>query len=416
MTTLSIQAPSLPLAALVVLLAQQSLLQTGHTEYEFPGSGWRVWESRKEAEESSVYSMFIKAEVETSVPETSLHITCTGRLLDVFARTSATVLSEPSERYQQNLVAVRLRHYDESVTKSYLFTPLEDNHGFYLYKSLVPLDGATQGIERLLGHPRTRMEFEEKGGTTVTAFFDLGAMADLYSSLRQACRSGRPMGSLESRLVALGSQPEPGVGEETDAGAPDQQDLPLPPPIQPESTSAGSPSAATVSIFGLAMGLGLEEIERRIEGRPVPVQEQPELYLLPRVPIPNPDFEFYLGLIPAETGLREVRAVGQAIHSDPGGTAIRHAFHNNVAMLHKLFGSYALVDTNAAGPEVGAAHWMTRLHRGETRLLAEWSRPKNSRLGNDLEKILLTVRAESEVTARLILQVTFSNFTAGRRP
>ena len=141
--------------------------------------------------------MFMKAEVEPSVPETSLHITCTGSRLDVFARTSATVVSEHSERYQQNLVAVRLHHYDESVTKSYLFTPLEDDHGFYLFKSLVAQDGARQGIERLLGHPRTRLEFEEKGGTTVTALFDLGEMEDLYSSLRQACRSGRPMGSIE---------------------------------------------------------------------------------------------------------------------------------------------------------------------------------------------------------------------------
>ena len=151
MTTLSIHIPTPPLAALILLLAQPSLLQTGHTEYEFPGSAWRVWESRKESAQTPVYSMFMRAEVEPSVPATSLHITCTGKRLDVFARTSATVVSEHSERYQQNLVAVRLRHYDESVTKSYLFTPLEDNRGFYLFKSLVAQDGARQGIERLLG-------------------------------------------------------------------------------------------------------------------------------------------------------------------------------------------------------------------------------------------------------------------------
>ena len=413
---MSIHIPTPPLAALILLLAQPSLLQTGHTEYEFPGSAWRVWESRKESAQSPVYSMFMKAEVEPSVPETSLHITCTGSRLDVFARTSATVVSEHSERYQQNLVAVRLHHYDESLTKSYLFTPLEDNHGFYLFKSLVAQDGARQGIERLLGHPRTRLEFEEKGGTTVTALFDLGEMEDLYSSLRQACRSGRPMGSIEPRLVAQGSPPRPSVGEETDAGAPDRQDLPQEPSSQPKSTSVDASSAAAVSVFGLSMGLGLEEVARRIEKRPVPVQEQPELYLLPRVPVPNPDFELYLGLIPPQTGLCEVRAVGQAINSDPGGTAIRHAFHNNVAMLHKLFGPYDLVDTPAADPEVEPANWMTGLHEGETRLLAEWSRARDSRLGNDLEKILLTVRAESETTARLFLQVTFSNFTAAQRP
>ena len=405
---MSIHIPTPPLAALILLLAQPNLLQTGHTEYEFPGSAWRVWESRKESAQSPVYSMFMKAEVEPSVPETSLHITCIGSRLDVFARTSATVLSEHSERYQQNLVAVRLRHYDESVTKSYLFTPLEDNHGFYLFKSLVAQDGARQGIERLLGHPRTRLEFEEKGGTTVRALFDLGEMEDLYSSLRQACRSGRSMGSIEPRLVAQGSQPRPSAGEETDAGAPDRQDLPQEPSSQPESTSVEA--SAAVSVFGLSMGLGLEEVARRIEERPVPVQEQTELYLLPRVPVPNPDFELYLGLIPPETGLCEVRAVGQAINSDPGGTAIRHAFHNNVAMLHKLFGPYDLVDTSATDPEVEPANWMTGLHQGGTRLLAKWSRARDSQLGNDLEKILLTIRAESETTARLFLQVTFSNF------
>ena len=408
--TLSIHIHAPPLAALILLLAQPSLLQTGSTEYEFPGSAWRVWESREESTESPVYSMFMKAEVEPSVPQTSLHITCAGSRLDVFARTSASVLSKHSERYQQNMVAVRLRHYDESVTKSYLFTPLEDSHGFYLYKSLVAQDGARQGIERLLGHPRTRMEFEDGEGTTVTALFDLDEMEDLYSSLRQACRSGRPMGSIEPRLVAQGNQPGPSLGEEADAGAPDRQDLPLEPSSQPDSTSVNAPSAPAVSVFGLSMGLKLEEVARRIEEQPVPIQEQAELYVLPRVPTPNPDFEFYLGLIPAETGLCEVRAVGPAINSDPGGTAIRHAFHNNVAMLHKLFGPYDLVDTNAAGPEVEPANWLIGLYKGETRLLAEWSRAKDSRLGNDLEKILLTIRAESEITARLILQVTFSNF------
>ena len=411
-----LQIPVPPLAALALLMVQTSLLRTGHIEYEFPGSGWRVWESRKESAESPVYSMFMKAKIEPSVPQTSLHITCTGNRFDVFARTSATVLSEPSERYQQNLVTVRLRHHDESVTKSYLFTPLEDNHGFYLYKSLVPRDGARQGVERLLGHPRTRMEFEEEGGTTVTALFDLGEMKDLYSSLRQACRSGRPMGSIEPRLVAQGSQPRPSVGEETDADAPDRQDPPLEVSSQPTSTSVDASSAGTVSIFGLSMGLGLEEVARRIEGRPIPLPEQPQLYVLPRVPTPNPDFEFYLGLIRPDTGLCEVRAVGQETNSDPGGTAIRHAFHNNVAMLHKLFGPYDLVDTTRTGSEVEPGHWMSDLHTGETLLLAEWSRANDSRLEDNLEKILLTVRAENEVTARLVLQVTFSNFTDAQRP
>ena len=410
-----IQVPFPPLAALAFLLAQASLLQTGHTEYEFPGSGWRVWESREESAETPVYSMFIKARIEPSLPPTSLHVTCTGNRFDVFARTSATVLSEHSERYQQNLVAVRLRHHDESVTKSYLFSPLEDNHGFYLYKSLVTGDSARQGVERLLGHPGTRMEFEEEGGTTVTALFDLREMKGLYSSLRQACRSGHSMGSIEPRLVAQGSQSSP-IGAETDKDAPDRQDPPLPASSPPTSTSVDTPSAGAVSIFGLSMGLGLEEVARRIEGLPVAVQEQPELYVLPRVPTPNPDFEVYLGLIRPDTGLCEVRAVGQATNSDPGGTAIRHAFHNNVAMLHKLFGPYDLVDTSRPGSEVEPGHWMSGLHTGETLLLAEWSRANDSRLEDNLEKILLTVRAENEVTARLVLQVTFSNFTAAQRP
>ena len=410
-----IQVPSPPLAALALLLAQTSLLQTGHTEYEFPGSGWRVWESRKEPADTPVYSMFMKAKIEPSLPQTSLHVTCTGNRFDIFARTSATVLSEHSERYQQNLVTVRLRHQDESVTKSYLFSPLEDNHGFYLYKSLVPLDGARQGVERLLGHPRTRMEFEEKGGTIVTALFDLGEMKDLYSSLRLACRSGRSMGSIEPRLVARGGQPRP-VGADTAKDAPDRQDPPLQASSRPTSTSVDSASAGAVSIFGLSMGLGLEEVARRIDGRPVPVQEHPELYILPRVPTPNPDFELYLGLIRPETGLCEVRAVGQATNSDPGGTAIRHAFHNNVAMLHRLFGPYDLVDTTRSGSEVEPGHWMSGLHTGETLLLAEWSRANDSRLEDSLEKILLTIRAENKITARLILQVTFSNFTAAQRP
>ncbi len=408
-----IQVPSPPLAALALLLAQTSLLQTGHTVYELPGSGWRVWESREESGGTPAYSMFVKAKIEPALPQTSLHITCTGSRLDVFARTSATVLSEPSERYQQNLVAVRLRHQDESVTKSYLFSPLEDNHGFYLYKSLVPGDGARQGVERLLGHPATRMEFEEKGGTTVTALFDLGEMKDLYSSLGQACRSGRSMGSIEPRLVAQGSQPKP-IGTETAKDTPDRQETAQQALSQP--TSVDAPAAGSVSIFGLSMGLGLEEVARRIDGRPVPVQEQPDLYVLPRVPTPNPDFELYLGLIRPETGLCEMRAVGQATNSDPGGTAIRHVFHNNVAMLHKLFGPYDLVDTTRPGSEVDPGHWMRGLQAGNTLLLAEWSRANDSRLEDSLEKILLTVRAENEVTARLILQVTFSNSAAARRP
>ncbi len=414
--TVSIQALTAPIAALVLLTTQPGLLQPGQTEYELPASAWRVWESRKDSGESSVYSMFTKAEVGTSAPETSLHITCTGRRLDIFARTSATVVSEPSKRYRQNLVAVRLRHYDESVTKSYLFTPLEDHRGFYLYKAVVPQDGAKQGIERLLGHSKTRIEFEQKGGTTVTALFDLGGMQGLYSSLNQACRSGRSMGSIESRLVAKGDRPGPDAGQGAHGGEPDQRDPPVEPSSQPESTPADASSSATFSVFGLAMGLGLEEIARRIEGQPVPVREKAELYVLPGVPTPNPDFEFYLGLIPQETGLCEVRAVGQAINSDPGGTAIRHAFHNNVAMLQKLFGPYHLVESGPDDPEIELASWMSSLHEGDTQLLAEWSRARGSRLGKDLEKILLTVRAESDITARLILQITFSNFNSAQRP
>ena len=214
---------------------------------------------------------------------------------------------------------------------------------------------------------------------------------------------GQPLGTADELApVAAEADPEPAT---------------RPAPVETLGTDTGASILAGVtSVFGLSMGLGLEEVTTWVEADPVPVTEHPELYLLPRVPDPNPDFEFYLGLIHETVGLCEVRAVGQTIHTDPQGHAIRHAFHNNVSLLHNIFGPYELVDTSAERSEQGANTWMSDLHSGDIRLLAKWSESRNSRLGHDLQRVLLTIRPESEESARLILQVTFSNFPVVEKP
>lgn len=361
--------------------------------------------------------MFQKADTQPASQAASLHVSCTGPRLDIFIRTSATVQTEHIEHYQKNLVTVLLRHVDEAVTKSYLFSPLEDNHGFYLYRSLSQTDNARRGIERLLGHVETSIEFQDEKGTLITAVFDLKNMDSLYSSLRQACRLGLALGLVDSRLLVRNHPP--GTAEELApvAAEPDPEPAARPASVETLSTETdASILTGVTSVFGLSMGLRVEELTTRIEADPVPVKDHPELYLLPRVPDPNPDFEFYLGLISKTVGLCEVRAVGQTIHTDPQGSSIRHAFHNNVSLLHKIFGPYTLVDTSADRSAQGVHTWMSDLHSGDIRLLAEWSNKRGSHLGHDLQRVLLTIRSESEERARLILQVTFSNFPVAGKP
>ncbi len=414
---MSLQSALFALVGLILLPQSTGALRPDQTEYELPGSSWLLWESLDAPSNTSFYSMYLKADTTPSSRAASLHVSCSGRRLDVFIRTSATVRTEHSQRDQQDLVAVRLRHSDEAVTKSYLFSPLEDNHGFYFFKFLSRKDDAERGIGRLLGHTETSIEFEDDEGRPVTALFDLGHMDRLYSSLRQACRAGGALALVDPRLQVRNQQPD-GAQTIEPVAAQTAPALPAPPsPVEaPDTGPEASTQPGVTSVFGLSMGLELEEVTTRIEADPVPVEDHPELYLLPRVPEPNPNFEFYLGLIPEPAGLCEVRAVGQTIHTDPQGRAVRHAFHNNVSLLHKIFGPYRLVDTSAERAAEGAGAWMSNLYSGGIRLLAEWSENRNSRLGHDVQKVLLSVRPESQESARLILQVTFSNFPVSGKP
>ena len=356
--------------------------------------------------------MFLKGKVNSSSTAVSLHITCSGKRLDVFTRTSKKILGQYHDQYKQNLILVRLRNLSETVTKSYLFSPLEDHHGFYLYKSLSPNDDARRAIERLLGYLETEIKFEDKEGKLVTAVFNFGGIVELYSSLRKACRLGQSLALVNPRLIARDQNLEKVKGSGFSFEKLDL--LSRSAPSKPRIGSEPSSISGTTSVFGLSMGLQLEDLTTRMKVELVPLKDNPELYLLSRVPDSNPDFEFYLALIPKTTGLCEVRAVGHTVHTNPQRSSIRNAFHNNVSYLQKIFGPYKLFETMPNNVEIEPGSWMAALKSGNIRLMAEWSEKTKSRLGIDLERVALTIRAESEESARLILQITFSNSLAGK--
>ena len=162
---------------------------------------------------------------------------------------------------------------------------------------------------------------------------------------------------------------------------------------------------ANRGLFGLRKGLTKVEAEK-FAG---PLQERPVgVYIVERVPRPDPDFESYGLVITPQAGLCAVLAAGKTINVDASGTQIQAAFAARKKALAQTYGEPGRVDDfiRPGSKLVKPTDWAAALAHEDRSLSAAWKLESNAA---GISVLQLEATAFSPTKAYLKLIVGFDN-------
>lgn len=161
--------------------------------------------------------------------------------------------------------------------------------------------------------------------------------------------------------------------------------------------------------FGLKMGLTPTEVKAVIPS--LEERDQgPGTYRSDSVPMPHPDFESYLLLFSAQSGLCKIMAIGKDISSGDTGFEVRSAFDDLDKAVTGKYGKgkkYDFTSERYDSPEF----WMMYLLKKNRTLAKIWSEKDGSALTGDLESISLEAKASDMSTGYLVLRYEFQNMS-----
>ncbi|MEM9290966.1 MAG: hypothetical protein AAGD01_04735 [Acidobacteriota bacterium] len=163
--------------------------------------------------------------------------------------------------------------------------------------------------------------------------------------------------------------------------------------------------------FGLHRGSSLEDVESLV-GLLSPVSEQD--YMAVQIPGSPPLLETLTLTVTPEDGLCRLRA-STALLQDPGdGSVVLDAFERLRAPLEQAFGElHTTLDTLLPdSPYAAADQWLAGLRHRHRALLMLWNRESGSALPDSVEHISLAARGYSDREGFLVLEYTFTNWSA----
>ena len=387
------------LALSVTGLAAAGPTQRHVRSFQVAESGWVVTAIRSAGDPIESYSM----ELDSAEGGATLAITCREGALDVFVETSNPVLARFSPGYPRYTTPVRLGSSLADLGDDARFFRRPGGLGFWLYdaKGSSPFDSPVAAASSLSRQSSLVVRYQANGGGQRTSTFELGQLGRAFDAVGDSCRGEFPLqaGSLFiSRFESGDPVTESPLPVDGADGLPDV----------PTSQQETSPYEAA-SLFGLWMGMTRAEVEARTDLPPQPLRDQPYTYYLSAVPRPDPALEFYLVYLGPEPDgeLSEIRAVGKRITTTPDGAAVKARFQQMAETLDTSFGLQRRVDNRQVQ---ASSDWMEQLLHKERSLSAEWTASSASTLDAAVARIRLTARAESETSARLVVQFTFTNY------
>ena len=169
---------------------------------------------------------------------------------------------------------------------------------------------------------------------------------------------------------------------------------------QPPRDAAG-PEAAP---FGLRQGMSVEELgadATHIGGG---------MYKLASVPLPHPDFEFYVAQVSPRTGLCFIKGVGKPVRTSAYGTELQKQFAHTRDELSAVYGRYRTVDMLLSDSMwQGPADWMAGLADRERMLFAHWTVETHATLRPHLTNVFVAAKAKSSESGYVVVEYFFDN-------
>lgn len=163
-------------------------------------------------------------------------------------------------------------------------------------------------------------------------------------------------------------------------------------------------------VFGLRMGMGLDELSTLVALSPAPGVD--DLYATLRLPHGWPEFEGYALQVSATQGLCKLVAETPVLFTDGRGKALRQRFDLLAARINRsgqMGRRYDVHHRHSAFE--GSDNWMAALHWGQSALTEVWSGPGLVGLG-PVHAVALRAKALSPESGSVELMVELKNFPA----
>ena len=169
---------------------------------------------------------------------------------------------------------------------------------------------------------------------------------------------------------------------------------------QPQTDAAG----VEATPFGLKQGMSVEELgadARHIGGG---------MYKLASVPLPHPDFEFYVAQVSPRTGLCFIKGVGKPVRTSAYGTELQMQFAHTRDELSAVYGRYRTVDMLLSDSMwQGPRDWMASLADRERLLFAHWTVETHATLRRHLTNVFVAANAKTSESGYVVVEYFFDN-------
>jgi hypothetical protein len=171
-----------------------------------------------------------------------------------------------------------------------------------------------------------------------------------------------------------------------------------------DAQSQTDAAGAEATPFGLRQGMSVEELgaDATHIGR--------GMYKLASVPLPDPDFEFYVAQVSPRTGLCFIKGVGKPVRTGAYGTELQTQFTRVRDELSAVYGRYRAVDLLLSDSMwQGPGDWMASLADRERLLFAHWTDETHATLRPHLTNVFVAANAKSSQSGYVVVEYFFDN-------
>lgn len=163
------------------------------------------------------------------------------------------------------------------------------------------------------------------------------------------------------------------------------------------------PKNLNAQAFGIEMGTNLSDLES--------AEDIGDGHYTINVPSPHSEFETYVAVLSEATGVCTIRGIGKNHDNDKFGSNVQAAFKNLENALNNNYGTGEHV--NWLQPNAlwdGSHEWVMSIRQNERVFGTDWTTESGADFPEELDAIMMQVRALGSDTAYVVLQYRFSNF------
>lgn len=157
--------------------------------------------------------------------------------------------------------------------------------------------------------------------------------------------------------------------------------------------------------FGTNMGDGLEKFPGAVASG-----DTPFWYSMTTAPKQHSLFENYFIGVHPETGLAAIVGISHPFRNDRFGSSVQNAFDTLKKQLDSIYGQGKLIDVLRHGSIwKEPSEWVASINHNERTYSCYWTKSEKNKLKDNIDGIILYVRAESGSSAYIVLRYEYEN-------